>query len=97
MLCAGGGLSALRVLATRGAADAIVSDLMMPVVDGFALLARIRALQDARTVPALALSGAAVELGPRALAAGFQAIESKPISPPKLVESVAALFSPAKD
>ena len=84
---------ALAVLATT-AISVIVSDVGMPIEDGYTLLRRLRA--DARVavrqVPALALTAyARPEDRQRATGAGFQEHAAKPIDPDVLVSTVAAL------
>jgi PAS domain S-box-containing protein len=69
--------------------DVIISDIKMPIVDGYELIRAIRGIPTLRTLPAIALTGfgskAAVE---RALAAGFNACLSKPVEP----EQIAAVL-----
>jgi PAS domain S-box-containing protein len=78
----------------------LVSDLGMPQVDGFQLIARIRAHQNplVRALPAAALTAyARSEDRVKALRAGFQIHLAKPIDPMELITTVAALarrFSP---
>ncbi len=74
--------------------DILVSDLGMPDVDGFELLARVRALgADAGgNVPAVALTAfARSEDRLRALEAGFRAHISKPVEPSELIAAVASI------
>ncbi|MEJ7806099.1 MAG: response regulator, partial [Telluria sp.] len=74
--------------------DVLVSDLGMPDVDGFALLARVRALgpELGGDVPAVALTAfARSEDRLRALEAGFGAHISKPVEPSALIAMVAAM------
>ncbi|TMA66120.1 MAG: response regulator [Deltaproteobacteria bacterium] len=74
--------------------DVLVSDLAMPGIDGYGLLARMRELEagGARPVPALALSGhARPQDRERTLAAGFQAHMAKPAEPAELASAVARL------
>ena len=84
--------AALRVCEGDGL-DVIVSDLMMPGQDGFMFLGRLRALSPPQgTTPALALSAMTQgEAKERAHRAGFQAYLTKPVEPPRLVDTVARL------
>jgi CheY-like chemotaxis protein/two-component sensor histidine kinase len=84
---------ALDAIATE-IPDVLVSDLGMPDVDGFELLARVRALGLARggNVPAVALTAfARSEDRLRALEAGFSAHISKPVEPSELIATVASM------
>jgi CheY-like chemotaxis protein len=74
--------------------ELIVSDIGLPGVDGHELLRRIRALslEEGGRTPAIALT--AYSRGhdeERALAAGFQALLSKPFEPAQLIASLASL------
>ena len=74
--------------------DVLVSDLGMPDVDGFELLARVRALGPGHggNLPAVALTAfARSEDRLRALEAGFGAHISKPVEPSELIAVVAAM------
>jgi signal transduction histidine kinase/ActR/RegA family two-component response regulator len=79
--------------------NAIVSDIGMPEEDGYALIARVRALSGAEggQTPAIALTAyARTEDRVRALSAGFQMHVAKPIEPAELVATIAAVArSPA--
>ena len=90
--------SAEQALAAFGneVPDVLVSDLGMPDVDGFELLARVRALGKERggDVPAVALTAfARSEDRLRALEAGFGAHISKPVEPSELIAMVASMVS----
>ena len=77
-----------------GPFDVLVSDIGMPGEDGYALMRRLRALDDPAVsgIPALALTAyARVEDRRRALAAGYQMHVPKPIEPVYLVNLVAQL------
>ena len=77
--------------------DVLVSDLGMPGVDGFELLARVRALDQAHggNTPAIALTAFAhSEDRRRALEAGFWAHVAKPVEPAELIATVASLGRP---
>lgn len=82
--------SAHEALDARGPFDVIVSDLGMPVLDGFSLIRRIRSREQDRDTPALALTAyARDEDGDLARQSGFQEHLSKPVNPAALVEAVA--------
>lgn len=85
---AGSSADALQALA-RGLPDIVISDLGMPVEDGFAFLHKLRDLggEAARSVPAVALTAYAdPEHRDRAFAAGFDRFVVKPVDPLELVE-----------
>ena len=68
--------------------DLLISDISMPVEDGYALLQRVRTLADPERacVPAIAVTAFARDDDRRrALAAGFQGHLSKPVDPAALV------------
>jgi CheY-like chemotaxis protein len=67
--------------------DVLVSDIAMPHEDGFALLARVRALH--HDLPAIAVTAhARQEDRQRALSAGFNLYVAKPVDPIRLTEAV---------
>lgn len=67
----------------------LVSDLSLPVVDGWEMIRRVRATTHGRTVPAMALSAnASIEDAGRALDAGFDVHLAKPVSREELVSAV---------
>ena len=74
--------------------DVLVSDVAMPVTDGYAFIRRIRELPAGRGghTPAIALTGyARAEDAERAFAAGFQKHIPKPVDPAQLASIVANL------
>ncbi len=74
--------------------DVILSDIGMPDQDGYALIARVRALPRERggAIPAACLTGyVSVDDRRRALLAGFTMHVPKPIDPAELVAVVASL------
>jgi signal transduction histidine kinase/CheY-like chemotaxis protein len=90
---AGGAADALEQ-ARRKAPDVLVSDIGMPEVDGFELMRRIRASQDARlaSVPAIALTAfTRAEDRRRALDAGYDRYLRKPVDAGELAATVAGL------
>ncbi|MBI3650510.1 MAG: response regulator [Acidobacteria bacterium] len=74
--------------------NVLVSDLGMPGEDGHSLITRIRAAWRDTQIPALALTGYALdEERQRALENGFQAYLTKPVSPDELISMIARLAS----
>ena len=74
--------------------DVLIVDLGMPEMDGFELIARIRASTNpaVRDVPAAALTAfARSEDRTKALRSGFEMHLAKPVDPGELVASVATL------
>jgi signal transduction histidine kinase len=70
----------------------IISDISMPGVDGYTLLAELRRMPGLEAVPAIALTGHAMdEDRARALAAGFSVHISKPVDPEELLRVVRRL------
>src|SRR4051812_1572017 len=79
-------------IALRMRPDIIVSDLGMPEVDGFEFLRRIRQKPDLASIPAIALTGAAMERDrERALAVGFAAHVTKPVEAADLANRIEQL------
>lgn len=70
----------------------LVSDVGMAGEDGYALIRQVRLQQEARNLPAVALTAYAKELDrAKALDAGFQVHLSKPVEPSELVAVIAQL------
>ncbi len=79
--------------------DVLISDIGMPEEDGYALIAKVRALDKAQggSIPAAALTAyASEEDRSRTLRSGFQLHVSKPISPNELIAVVANLAERTK-
>jgi PAS domain S-box-containing protein len=77
-------------------ADLLISDIGMPVEDGYVMVRRLRAMEESlgRRTPAIALTAyASDEDARRAHTAGFDAHLSKPVDPARLIEIAAALAS----
>jgi CheY-like chemotaxis protein len=73
--------------------DVLLLDLAMPGEDGFAVLARIRALErgrDVRRVPAIAVTAVTQTDRGRLRAAGFQDLVGKPVDTDRLVAAILA-------
>jgi signal transduction histidine kinase/DNA-binding response OmpR family regulator len=79
----------------KSSLDVLVSDIGMPVEDGYSLIRRIRAQEKGdRGIPAVALTAyARVEDRTRAIYEGFQMHLPKPVEPTELATVVASLAS----
>ena len=78
----------------RAAPDVLVSDIGVPIEDGYSLIRKVRAREEGQggRVPAAALTAyARAEDRLRALEAGFQTHLAKPVDPSDLVATVARL------
>jgi CheY-like chemotaxis protein len=76
--------------------DVLVTDLSLPRMDGFELIARVRADPALRAIPVICLSGyGGHEHEQRALAAGCDRILQKPCMPDALAEVVAETIQDA--
>jgi signal transduction histidine kinase len=72
----------------------VISDIGMPDADGYEFLAALRRLPGMADVPAIALSGYAMEEDTaRSIAAGFSCHLAKPVDPEKLIEIIQRLTS----
>jgi len=78
--------------------DLVISDIGMPIEDGYVMVRRLRAMEDgARRVPAIALTAyASEEDSRRARVAGFDAHLSKPVDPARLIEIAVDLAGPRR-
>ncbi|WP_292044970.1 response regulator, partial [Massilia sp. UBA6681] len=93
IVTATGAADALRML-ERHRPDLLISDIGMPLMDGFELIRQVRAERD-RTlagVPAIALTAfSRREDQQRALAAGFDEYLAKPLRPAVLLQTVVGM------
>ncbi len=93
---AGNGIEALAAV-TRRIPDVIVSDVMMPELDGFGLISRLRADPLTRTVPVILLSArAGDEARVEGLRAGANDYLVKPFSSQELIARVGSQIQKAK-
>ncbi|MGF6274946.1 signal transduction histidine kinase/ActR/RegA family two-component response regulator [Massilia sp. UYP11] len=95
ILTATGAREALRLVESRRP-DLVISDIGMPVVDGFEMIRRIRSMPDREVagVPAIALTAfSRREDQQRALEAGFDDYLAKPVTPAMLLQTVAAIVA----
>ncbi|HYN83826.1 MAG TPA: response regulator [Pyrinomonadaceae bacterium] len=82
---------ALRLAGER-TPGVLISDISMPERDGYTLLAELRRVPGCERVPAIALSGYAMEEDrDQALAAGFDVHLAKPVDPDKLFATIQSL------
>jgi len=90
---AASGQEALQLL-NESQPDVLLSDISMPEMDGYELIRKVRAANDAgrRSLPAAALTAfARSEDRHLALLAGFQSHLTKPVEPAELIAVVASL------
>ncbi|HEX8181097.1 MAG TPA: response regulator [Pyrinomonadaceae bacterium] len=74
--------------------DALISDIGMPGMNGYELAEHVRALPGYERVPMIAVTGFTMyDDRDRALASGFNAFLTKPISPNDLISLLAGLRS----
>jgi CheY-like chemotaxis protein/signal transduction histidine kinase len=84
------GATALAMAAARRP-DLILQDLLLPDMDGFDLVQRMRDIPSVRAVPILAFSGLLSQLDEKRISgSGFTDFVTKPIEPSKLVRIVRA-------
>ncbi|MBF0179456.1 MAG: CHASE domain-containing protein [Magnetococcales bacterium] len=94
ILMATDGLSTMRLMRAYPEIDLVVMDLLMPGMDGFATIARIRGDPRLRNTPILALTALAMPGDERrCLDAGADDYLSKPVNPEQLFGKMVALLS----
>jgi CheY-like chemotaxis protein len=86
--------SALALVASQPPFDAIVSDYMLPGIDGLEFVSRLRSGERDRHVPILMISGHGRLVGDRAREAGCDAFLDKPFTLEKLRSTVRDLLLP---
>lgn len=93
---AGDGRAAAQHIASAKVPDLVLLDVMLPYVDGFELLAQIRARAEWATVPVLMLTAKNSERDcARALAAGANDFIIKPFQPLELLARLRSYLGPA--
>ena len=86
------GAEALAILARSGRPDVVTVNLHMPVMDGFALIERIRCQALLKSLPIVAMSSdRAPEVVDRAIRAGAGVFVAKPFTPAAIGEAIAAV------
>lgn len=80
-------------VATRERPDLVISDLQMPVMDGYALIAALQRTPGCDRIPVLALTAFSMP-GDREkiMRAGFAGYLSKPIEPELFIAQIAAFL-----
>jgi len=87
--------AALELVASQPPFDAIVSDFMLPGINGLEFVQRVRRDEAAGHVPILMISGHGRVVSDRARAAGCDAFLDKPFTLEQLRSAVRALLVPA--
>jgi CheY-like chemotaxis protein len=81
-------------LAASEAPDLILMDLSLPVLDGWEATRRLKVASQTRAIPVIALSAHAMEGDrARALAAGCDDYDTKPVDFPRLLDKIQALLA----
>jgi CheY-like chemotaxis protein len=70
----------------------VMTDLYMPVMDGFALIERIRAEEPLRSIPVVAISAGGPEARERAMQLGVDIYLRKPVRFQEVLETVKQLL-----
>jgi CheY-like chemotaxis protein len=87
------GKEALATLAQRSDIDIVLMDIMMPVMDGYEVMAAIRDLPQYAAVPIIAVTGKIVTSErDRCLAAGASGYISKPVDTAELLSALGQWF-----
>ncbi len=82
------GVDAL-VISNQHPPDVIVSDLGMPMMDGFEFIRRVRRTPDLKSIPAIALTGASMDWEiQQAISDGFTTHLMKPVATEHLAEMI---------
>ncbi len=83
-------------LARQDAPDLILMDMSLPVVDGWEATRRLKAAPETRSIPIIALTAHAMGGDrDRALEAGCDDYDTKPVELPRLLSKIEALLPPA--
>jgi two-component system, cell cycle response regulator DivK len=81
-------------MATSEKPDLILMDLSLPVIDGWEATRRVKADPATKAIPVIALTAHAMsEDERRALAAGCDDFDTKPVDLPRLLAKIQALIS----
>jgi CheY-like chemotaxis protein len=89
------GAAALDRLRTDDPVDLILLDIMMPRMNGFEVLARLREIPHRRETPVIMLTGKGQSTDrEQAATLGARDFLTKPFSPKKLLERIDEIFTP---
>ena len=89
---AGDGQEALRI-ALNEKPDVIITDLMMPRLDGNGLIRTLRMMKDFATTPIIAVTAGSVDMRTRARQEGANVVLEKPIREAEAVRTVEELLA----
>ena len=89
VVAAGDGHEALETLNEDGDFDLVLMDLMMPTMDGFKTIEKIRSDTELKTLPIIALTAKAADQDKnKAIASGADHYLSKPVEPAELKQAL---------
>lgn len=97
VIACAGGKEALACLEQRPRPDLVLMDVMMPVVNGFEVLAAVQAKEQLRSMPVVLMS--AVDLGrlpDQTPSVNWRAFLGKPFTLERLLETVIQYVGPAR-
>ena len=83
-------------LATSSKPDLILMDMSLPILDGWEATRQVKANPATKAIPVIALTAhAMVQDKEKALAAGCDEFDTKPVELPRLLEKIKSLLPPA--
>lgn len=85
------------LMARAESPDLILMDMSLPVLDGWEATRQLKSMPETRSIPVIALTAHAMETDrEKALQAGCDEYESKPVEFPRLLEKITAMLGSAK-
>jgi signal transduction histidine kinase/DNA-binding response OmpR family regulator len=98
VLIARDGEEALAKLEQRPPPDAVLMDIMMPKIDGYETIRRIRTHGDMQSIPIIALTAKTMKgEAERCFAAGANAYLAKPLDIPRLLATLNSFIQPSPE